>query len=291
MRKGVREHVRNLRGPGCRDPALGAARLGSPSWPRPRAGPPTVKQRSRTGDRRRVGVMFPGAANGFSVGHRWNPHQHRWCRPAGHRADIRAAIRAPGRARLSFRRHDRPGHHRTGTRRAGIDGRGCGARAAEDPERLRGHPGRGVRDRHELPGPRRHPVGAGPVPGSARVRGGAGHRQRRAGRSPQAGAGRSHPALRLWWLRQRPRRPGRAARHRRAARARPSGDWGRALSGGGHRRYARDIAAARAIGAESLAVATGSFSVEALRGHGATYAVPDLADPAATAALLGTSRA
>ena len=53
----------------------------------------------------------------------------------------------------------------------------------------------------------------------------------------------------------------------------------------------KDIAAARAIGAESLAVATGSFSVEALRGHGATYAVPDLADPASTVALLGTSRA
>ena len=53
----------------------------------------------------------------------------------------------------------------------------------------------------------------------------------------------------------------------------------------------KDIAAARAIGAESIAVATGSYSVEDLRGQGATHAVPDLADPAATRALLGTSGA
>jgi phosphoglycolate phosphatase len=49
----------------------------------------------------------------------------------------------------------------------------------------------------------------------------------------------------------------------------------------------KDISAARAIGAESIAVATGSYTVEELRAQGATYAVPDLADPAATAALLG----
>jgi phosphoglycolate phosphatase len=49
----------------------------------------------------------------------------------------------------------------------------------------------------------------------------------------------------------------------------------------------KDIAAARAIGAQSLAVATGSYSVQALRDQGATWAVPDLADPVARSALLG----
>lgn len=49
----------------------------------------------------------------------------------------------------------------------------------------------------------------------------------------------------------------------------------------------KDIAAARAIGAESIAVATGSYSVEALREQGATFAVPDLVDPVARSALLG----
>jgi phosphoglycolate phosphatase len=49
----------------------------------------------------------------------------------------------------------------------------------------------------------------------------------------------------------------------------------------------KDIAAARAIGAESIAVATGSFKVPALREHGATYAFDSLADARATQALLG----
>jgi phosphoglycolate phosphatase len=49
----------------------------------------------------------------------------------------------------------------------------------------------------------------------------------------------------------------------------------------------KDIAAARAIGAECIAVATGSFTVEALRAQGATHAFADLADPAAKLALLG----
>jgi phosphoglycolate phosphatase-like HAD superfamily hydrolase len=48
----------------------------------------------------------------------------------------------------------------------------------------------------------------------------------------------------------------------------------------------KDIAAAAAIGAESVAVATGSFGVTALRGYGATHAFTDLADPAAATALL-----
>jgi phosphoglycolate phosphatase len=49
----------------------------------------------------------------------------------------------------------------------------------------------------------------------------------------------------------------------------------------------KDIAAARAIGAESLAVATGSYSVAELHEHGATHVAPDLSDPAAISALLG----
>jgi phosphoglycolate phosphatase len=52
----------------------------------------------------------------------------------------------------------------------------------------------------------------------------------------------------------------------------------------------KDIAAARAIGAESIAVATGSYSAADLRSFGATHAVANLADPAATLALLGISR-
>ena len=49
----------------------------------------------------------------------------------------------------------------------------------------------------------------------------------------------------------------------------------------------KDIAGARAIGAECIAVATGSFSVAALREHGADHAFANLADPAAIPALLG----
>ena len=48
----------------------------------------------------------------------------------------------------------------------------------------------------------------------------------------------------------------------------------------------KDIAAAHAIGAEAIAVATGSFGVEALRGHGPKHAFPDLTHPAAAAAIL-----
>lgn len=49
----------------------------------------------------------------------------------------------------------------------------------------------------------------------------------------------------------------------------------------------KDVAAALAIGAECLAVATSFFDVEALREAGATLAVADLTDPAATAYLRG----
>jgi phosphoglycolate phosphatase-like HAD superfamily hydrolase len=48
----------------------------------------------------------------------------------------------------------------------------------------------------------------------------------------------------------------------------------------------KDIAAARANGAESIAVATGSYQCEALLAAGATYAFADLTDPKATVALL-----
>jgi len=48
----------------------------------------------------------------------------------------------------------------------------------------------------------------------------------------------------------------------------------------------KDVAAARGIGAESIAVATGSFSVEALRESGATYTYTSLAAPGALAVLL-----
>jgi phosphoglycolate phosphatase-like HAD superfamily hydrolase len=49
----------------------------------------------------------------------------------------------------------------------------------------------------------------------------------------------------------------------------------------------KDVAAARGIGAESIGVATGSFSVAALRESGATHAFDSLAAPGALAALLG----
>ena len=49
----------------------------------------------------------------------------------------------------------------------------------------------------------------------------------------------------------------------------------------------KDIAAARAIGAECVAVATGSFKVDALLAHGATHAFENLAHPRAPAVLLG----
>jgi hypothetical protein len=49
----------------------------------------------------------------------------------------------------------------------------------------------------------------------------------------------------------------------------------------------RCIAAAKAIGAESIAVATGSYDVAALAAAGATYAVANLAAKGAIEALLG----
>jgi phosphoglycolate phosphatase-like HAD superfamily hydrolase len=49
----------------------------------------------------------------------------------------------------------------------------------------------------------------------------------------------------------------------------------------------RDITAARAIGAACVAVATGSYSVEALRTHQPELAVPTMADPKALRLLLG----
>lgn len=49
----------------------------------------------------------------------------------------------------------------------------------------------------------------------------------------------------------------------------------------------KDIAAARAIGAESLAVATSFYDAAALRAAGATLAVQDLAQPEALAFLRG----
>lgn len=49
----------------------------------------------------------------------------------------------------------------------------------------------------------------------------------------------------------------------------------------------KDVAAARGIGAESIAVATGSYDTETLLEHGATHAFPDLTSPRALAALLG----
>jgi phosphoglycolate phosphatase len=48
----------------------------------------------------------------------------------------------------------------------------------------------------------------------------------------------------------------------------------------------RDIEAARAIGADCIAVATGSYSVDELRAHQPTVAVPDLTAPEAAGALL-----
>jgi phosphoglycolate phosphatase len=49
----------------------------------------------------------------------------------------------------------------------------------------------------------------------------------------------------------------------------------------------KDIAAAQAIGAECIGVATGSFSVEQLRAHGATHSFANLADSRAASAILG----
>jgi phosphoglycolate phosphatase len=49
----------------------------------------------------------------------------------------------------------------------------------------------------------------------------------------------------------------------------------------------RDVAAARAIGAECAAVATGSYGLEELRACGPTHAFADLSTPGALAAILG----
>jgi phosphoglycolate phosphatase-like HAD superfamily hydrolase len=52
----------------------------------------------------------------------------------------------------------------------------------------------------------------------------------------------------------------------------------------------KDVAAAQAIGAESVGVGTGSFTAEQLVGVGATAAFPDLAAPGAMEAVLGALR-
>ncbi|MBL9037497.1 MAG: haloacid dehalogenase-like hydrolase [Archangium sp.] len=52
----------------------------------------------------------------------------------------------------------------------------------------------------------------------------------------------------------------------------------------------KDVSAAQAIGAESVGVATGDFSVEALRACGATWAFSDLASPEAREVLLRGAR-
>ncbi|HLK10271.1 MAG TPA: HAD family hydrolase [Candidatus Binatia bacterium] len=49
----------------------------------------------------------------------------------------------------------------------------------------------------------------------------------------------------------------------------------------------RDVAAAQAIGAESIVLATSGFTVAALEASGATHVFPDLAAPGALAAVLG----
>jgi phosphoglycolate phosphatase-like HAD superfamily hydrolase len=49
----------------------------------------------------------------------------------------------------------------------------------------------------------------------------------------------------------------------------------------------KDIEAARGIGAESIGVATGSYTAQQLREHGASYVFDDLAAPGALDALLG----
>jgi phosphoglycolate phosphatase len=50
----------------------------------------------------------------------------------------------------------------------------------------------------------------------------------------------------------------------------------------------KDIAAAQAIGAESVGVGTGNWKAERLLEHGATHAFEDLSAPGALAAVLGT---
>jgi len=52
----------------------------------------------------------------------------------------------------------------------------------------------------------------------------------------------------------------------------------------------KDVEAARAIGAESIGVGTGSFSAEQLLAAGATRAFADLAAPGAVEAVLGETR-
>jgi phosphoglycolate phosphatase len=51
----------------------------------------------------------------------------------------------------------------------------------------------------------------------------------------------------------------------------------------------KDVAAARAIGAECVGVGTGHYDPAALMASGATAAFPDLADPGAHAALFGAA--
>jgi phosphoglycolate phosphatase-like HAD superfamily hydrolase len=49
----------------------------------------------------------------------------------------------------------------------------------------------------------------------------------------------------------------------------------------------RDIAAAKAIGAETVAVATGRYGLESLAEHRPTHAIPSLSAPRALSAILG----
>jgi phosphoglycolate phosphatase-like HAD superfamily hydrolase len=48
----------------------------------------------------------------------------------------------------------------------------------------------------------------------------------------------------------------------------------------------RDVHAAASIGAECIAVATGSYSVEQLQASGAHHTFPDFSEPGALSALL-----
>ena len=102
------------------------------------------------------------------------------------------------------------------------------------------------------------------------------------------GARRSQPPLLVRRLRQRPRRPGRAAGHRRAARPRPPGRGRRALPGGGHRRHAQGHR--RRAGHRRRVDRRRHRLVSACRRCATTAPPtrsPDLADPAATRRAAG----
>jgi phosphoglycolate phosphatase-like HAD superfamily hydrolase len=52
----------------------------------------------------------------------------------------------------------------------------------------------------------------------------------------------------------------------------------------------RDVHAAHSIGAECIAVATGTYTLEQLRAAGADYVFADFSQPSALSALLSDSR-